>query len=170
MTSNSNVEKLSMELLKEVAKIAKGKTFQNIPISSITDIINLNDYPDYHNEIIVDSIELLKKKGYLLPGIRMNEVKITWEGINYILRLPNINPSNFGMLSNKEFEKLIPYVKSTILNLGKNQTHIISFSDLKIALESIYEGPIYQYLEFLRKEGVIEFLDDNITNILIKVN
>lgn len=76
MTSNSNVEKLSMELLKEVAKIAKGKTFQNIPISSITDIINLNDYPDYHNEIIVDSIELLKKKGYLLPGIRMNEVKI----------------------------------------------------------------------------------------------
>lgn len=74
------------------------------------------------------------------------------------------------MFSNKEFEKLIPYVKSTILNLGKNQTHIISFSDLKIALESIYEGPIYQYLEFLRKEGVIEFLDDNITNILIKVN
>ena len=122
-------------------------------------IINDNDKERYFAN--------LENEGFILR--KNDKIKVTLNGIYFIVEIFNLRHENYGILNKKDFNYFLNYIMNEIKSYYRNQDEI-PLSEIRRQVMGIGDKPFNQIIHVLEKKGLIKINQkDNIRYIISKM-
>ena len=122
-------------------------------------IINDNDKERYFAN--------LENEGFILR--KNDKIKVTLNGIYFIVEIFNLRHENYGILNKKDFNYFLNYIMNEIKSYYGNQDEI-PLSEIRRQVMGIGDKPFNQIIHVLEKKGLIKINQkDNIRYIISKM-
>lgn len=163
----------SYYLLKTASELICGDIDKELQINDIWDktkqevwskrilgnIINDNDKERFFAN--------LEKEGFILRN--NGRIKVTLNGIYFIVDIFNLPPENYGILNKKDFNYFLNYIMKVIKSNYRYQDEI-PLSEIRRQVMGIGDNPFKQIIYILEKKELIEIhKKDNIHYIISKM-
>jgi hypothetical protein len=156
-----NNEQISLEngfneFLERACEIAQGDTAKTIKIIEIWKSLHLGGISE---EVYAPKImKSLIANGFILPGNKNDEIRVTYNGIYYIIDKFRISPENLGVLSYNDLNKYLdPFLEQLYKETEGDTAKSVSIYDIQNKrLKAFGNQPIRQISEFLKMKGLIE--------------
>jgi hypothetical protein len=148
-----------INFLKQACRIAHGDTDMSIEISKVWQALEIDDQSqEYPAEIIVTTVDSLKNKEFIEEGDAYDHIKVTRKGFDYVLSLHQEPPSNYGVVSQEEANRLTQDVLRFVYNHTKdNEEKYVLASEIKNeTLNSYGETVLHQVIDLLAGRGLID--------------
>ena len=160
MTSNIDiaVKNAFNEFLRRACEIAHGDTKKSIKVSEIWDD-NFSIKGIDRETYIPQIVDLLKKNHHFIQdGNSKDEIRLTYEGIYYVVDKFRISPENFGVLSHADLNKYLPRFVDIVYKKTRGDTNrVLNINDIKKeGLGGLGDGSLQQIRESLMEKGLIE--------------
>jgi hypothetical protein len=161
MKINQKIDHITFEFLKSACYIVKGDTEKSVEIMRIWRDLNINDSSEeYPIEVIVNTVDFLKQQNFIEDGETYNELRVTYDGIYYVISMPDARPANYGVISMEEMKRLCPDILRFIYQRTRyNTTDSLPLTNIK--LKSYGESVVRQIVQFLKQQGSIELFREN---------
>lgn len=144
------------EFLKVACQMAQGDIDKSIKISNIWQDLKICAITE--QEYAPKIVGLLKSHNFIKSGEKTDEVKVTYDGIYYVIDTFNVPAENLGVLPYEELNKYLnPFLDVLYQETNGDTTKSLSIYDIqKKRLNALGQGPIKQIAEFLQLKGLIE--------------
>lgn len=144
------------EFLKVACEIAQGDIDKSIKISDIWRDLKMNAISE--QEYAPKIVGLLKSHNFIKSGDNTDEIKVTYDGIYYVIDTFNVPAENLGVLPYEELNKYLnPFLDVLYQEINGDTIKSLSIYDIqKKRLNALGQGPIKQIAEFLKLKGLIE--------------
>lgn len=159
MTNNDEIiiENTFNEFLKQASEIAHGDTAKEI---KITDIWRDSSLKSVSHDIYSPKIvQLLKDNGFIIKDDSSNdEIRVTYDGIYYIIDKFGIPAENLGVLSYNDLNQYLnPFLEVLYSETKGDSSRSVNIYEIqKKRLRALSKGPMRQISEFLKMKGLVE--------------
>jgi hypothetical protein len=150
------------EFLKRVCEIAEGDTDKSINVYKIWD----DNFPmrslsrDATLPIVLRS---LKAGNLISDGKNKDEIKVTFDGIYYVIDNLNVTPENIGALPRTDVKRFGNLFLQSVYELTKaDPTRTVGIGDVQKRIKGISGTTSFiQIAEYLSSKGLIEIVKGN---------
>jgi hypothetical protein len=173
MDVNQKMDQITLDFLKRACYIAKGDTEKSIEIMRIWHDLKINDLSEeYPLEIIVTIVDCLKKQNFIEEGETYDQIRVTYDGIYYIINTPGEVPTSYGVVSIEEMKRLYSAVLQFIYERTRHDnTNNVSLTEINYEkLKPYGRTVVHQIAHFLRQQDFIElFIDIDNSEVTTKI-